>query len=514
MTSESTIRNRPYSRHLNVAGLLILLAVCGLRSASAQHTQSQRRLSAGEGPQGPIEQLRLLMHLQHLQSQFQPPDAPTKRNGENPLPERPRNRKGIPKKNGVAPDNAFPAPQETTIQDATKVQNDLQRPQEQLSRLLPGATPPARDSSNQQEILRGDETGNLKRNQSQNRSKNGSLNRSRSGPPGVSSQPAAHSDESFQPDSNLLQEIAKNYPALLNSPEFKNKIMELQERQFNKPSNTAEESSSAFDISKELSKSGLTKTFTQLFREIQSKVQTEQGTESKHSDSPANENSTLNQALFRVLDAGREVVVETVRKSREDRKDRGSRSGQKSAGTENSPGQPTDRNKNSASLNTSVPKQEPPPPEASTGNSPFTPPGDLPDWGSSLNDNASTQLFIILFGLGAAAAMCFLVARQRLRARSQSYDQRLTAFKPENIRTREDIIRAFHWLTHCQSPDAADWWNHLQATESLSQHSVGRDESLRQLVALYEAARYQPAKRTFDQAHIQQARIALAGCLS
>ena len=89
MTSEATVRNRLYSRHLNVAVFLVLSAVCGLRSASAQHTQSQRRLSPAEGPQGPIEQMRLLMHLQHLQSQFLPTDAPTEQSGTNSLAERP-----------------------------------------------------------------------------------------------------------------------------------------------------------------------------------------------------------------------------------------------------------------------------------------------------------------------------------------------------------------------------------------------------------------------------------------
>ena len=210
-----------------------------------------------------------------------------------------------------------------------------------------------------------------------------------------------------------------------------------------------------------------------------------------------------------MLDTVREDVVETVRKLR---KDRTSNIRQKSAGTEDSPDQSTAPNDNSASLSTSVPNQEPPPPDASTENSPFTPLSNLPGWGSSLNDNTSTQLFIILFGLCAAAVLYFLITRKRLL--SQSHRQGFVAIQPENIHSREDVIRAFHWLTHCQSPDAADWWNHLQATESLSQHSAGREESLRQLMALYEAARYQPANRTFDQTYLQQARTALAGCLS
>lgn len=504
MTSEATVRNRLYSRHLNVAVFLVLSAVCGLRSASAQHTQSQRRLSPGEGPQGPIEQMRLLMHLQHLQSQFQPTDASTEQSGKNSLAERLHNRKGMPKTKDATPDNTLPAPQDTS-----QIENDLQRLKEQLGQLLPDRPQPAVEPLSQHEIPRGDTTEKGRRSQNLNRTRNGAINRSRPDPPGVSSYLTAPSEQSFQPDSKLLEEITKKYPALLNSPQFAEKIMELQERHFNEPSNTTEQSGSAFDISKELSKSGLAKTFTRLVRDIQTKVQTEQGTEFKLSDGSANENSTLNPTLFRVLDSVREDVVETIHKSR---KDRTSNIRQKSAGTEDSPDQSTAPNNNSESLSTSVPNQEQPPLEASTEHSPLTPLSNLPGWGSSLNDNASTQLFVIFFGLGTATVLYFLITPKSLL--SQSHRQRFVAVQPENLHTREDVIRAFHWLTHCQSPDAADWWNHLQATESLSQHSAGREESLRQLMTLYEAARYQSANRTFDQTHIQQARTALAECLS
>ena len=165
----------------------------------------------------------------------------------------------MPKKKDVTPDNTIPAPQETKPQDTSQMQNDLQRLKEQLGQLLPDRPQPAVEPSSQHEIPRGDITEKRRRGQNLNRTRNRAINRSRPDPPGVSSYLTAPSDQSFQPDSNLLEEIAKKYPALLNSPQFAAKMMELQERHFNEPSNTTEQSGQHSTSARNYPKVGLRK---------------------------------------------------------------------------------------------------------------------------------------------------------------------------------------------------------------------------------------------------------------
>jgi len=63
-------------------------------------------------------------------------------------------------------------------------------------------------------------------------------------------------------------------------------------------------------------------------------------------------------------------------------------------------------------------------------------------------------------------------------------------------------------------PDAADWWNHLKAEESLTSLTPERHQPLETLTQLYEVARYQPSGAGLNASQIQQARTALAGYLS
>ncbi len=119
-----------------------------------------------------------------------------------------------------------------------------------------------------------------------------------------------------------------------------------------------------------------------------------------------------------------------------------------------------------------------------------------------------------------AAAILMLPGRRTRRERAMS----MHAFVPlsdnvPEIRSRQDIVRAFHWLTDSLGPDCPDWWHHRRAvrlaTERLPEHTA----ELNELADLYEWARYterhdrSDGKCQEDDSRIAQARHVLAGCL-
>ena len=263
----------------------------------------------------------------------------------------------------------------------------------------------------------------------------------------------------------------------------------------------------SFDISRELSRHGLER----LVHDVRKKVQQQN---SVLDDNPSDimDSSIWSQALAKVVDTVREDVAEIVRDSENQRKRtrRSSEVRSRQNVRRNLREEPVIDKPHTGASATGQSSQSP----NASADSASTDSSAWPDQTLSLYDGYAAQFFLLLSALGGASLALLFAARRKNLIQLEQRRRTLAAVKPELIRTGADVIHAFHWLTHCQLPDAADWWNHLKAEESLTSLTPERHQSLETLTQLYEAARYQPSGAGLNASQIQQARTALAGYLS
>jgi membrane glycosyltransferase len=86
------------------------------------------------------------------------------------------------------------------------------------------------------------------------------------------------------------------------------------------------------------------------------------------------------------------------------------------------------------------------------------------------------------------------------------------ALVPHEIRTRQDIVRAFHQLAKRCSRSVRPWWNHLQVATELSRVIPDRQQTVSELSAVYERARYQPLDHELTPAELAAAQMAIRKC--
>jgi hypothetical protein len=83
---------------------------------------------------------------------------------------------------------------------------------------------------------------------------------------------------------------------------------------------------------------------------------------------------------------------------------------------------------------------------------------------------------------------------------------------PAAVRTRQDVVRAFEYLSLLVLGRPAESWHHLAIAGRLggAEASAERDRAARQLAALYEQARYAPPDEVLPEAELATARNALS----
>ncbi len=490
-----------------VGVLLIVLSLFG-QPAGAQDLQSQRQLPAPSGPQLPLDQLRLMIQHQMLRHPQKMPSARQIQDRFNLSDEQFRSLREAVKRSGMTSQGRprRPIPQTNAPSD-----NPIRQLQE-LKHALESSEPTSSDPS---------EPGRFAAPPAGGQSQGSGTGTRRSAPPGRL--PANLNNIPFEPAESgrrfRAADQTERFPGARRGDRQPAELPEMSERSGSGRLNSNRSGlpgqgtslnrsdGLSFDIGDELSRRGLQRTLGRVVRDIRRKVQEDGAVTGGGSSS---ERSALNQAIFRVLDSVREDAVDTVRESRRSRSAR-SASSRRTRSRQNGQGSPTDRRAEVAagdraaaaeSRQSGIPESEIP-----------SLPDMLPSAESLSAPGSLTQLLILLAGAGVMLAIYLVSSRRQSQAESRRRQRALKAIKPDRIRTREDVIQAFHWLTHCQSPDAAEWWNHLEAGESLAQQSPARQESVRQLIHIYELARYQPEDVEFEPAHVQQARTAVAGCL-
>lgn len=123
---------------------------------------------------------------------------------------------------------------------------------------------------------------------------------------------------------------------------------------------------------------------------------------------------------------------------------------------------------------------------------------------------------LILAGLLITAGAVLLVARWSLRrtdAGVQNLDKELLQ-TTQTITTQADVIRAFHQLARRCSRAVRPWWNHQQLAKELTRVLPDRKQTVTELAAVYERARYQPRDQALTPDEVAAARGAIRSCVA
>ena len=138
--------------------------------------------------------------------------------------------------------------------------------------------------------------------------------------------------------------------------------------------------------------------------------------------------------------------------------------------------------------------------------------------GGSVSEDAPLAIgsfFMIGLGLlGIIAVVAFFMRRPLLKLVSDATGiagpGRIRP--PSEIRSREDVITAFHELALNPKKLVESWWTHRAAATKLAAESPQQGNAVRTLAEIYEQARYLPDDVELPADRIQSARTALAEC--
>ena len=137
---------------------------------------------------------------------------------------------------------------------------------------------------------------------------------------------------------------------------------------------------------------------------------------------------------------------------------------------------------------------------------------------SSVSEEAPLAIgsfFLVALGLmGLIAVAAFMMRRPLLKLVSDAAGiagpGRIR--QPSDIRSREDVITAFHELALNPRILIESWWTHRAAATKLAAESPQQGNAVRTLAEIYEQARYLPDDVELPAEKIQSARTALAEC--
>ena len=84
--------------------------------------------------------------------------------------------------------------------------------------------------------------------------------------------------------------------------------------------------------------------------------------------------------------------------------------------------------------------------------------------------------------------------------------------RPADIRSRSDVVRAFHHFALRPATPAPTWWTHREVERQVAQATPSLQPAIQTLTDLYEQARYLPGDADFTPDQIGTARRALEQC--
>lgn len=129
----------------------------------------------------------------------------------------------------------------------------------------------------------------------------------------------------------------------------------------------------------------------------------------------------------------------------------------------------------------------------------------------------SAPLWLLLGLVFVAVLMLLLLARKRVVVAASAKESEAELAKvilTEGIRTRADVIRAFHRFVLRRAQPVANWWNHRFVAAKLSEASPQLKSVLSDLASVYENARYLPPEVPLSSEDIHRMQSALKQCAS
>lgn len=263
-------------------------------------------------------------------------------------------------------------------------------------------------------------------------------------------------------------------------------------------------------LSRDLERRGLEHTILRLVEDAQKRVDTAGARETD--DGAVSDSSVWGRLISGVADRVRHDVVDLVQSGRSVNRPRSTESPSRPSSPLNTPrGESASSNSELAGASSGAAATD-----SSEADNEFgsmqTPSldeliRDLPE------EFSADWIFPLLLIVGLISGAAVLLTRRAPVITDRQREAELNPVHPTQIRTREDVVRAYHWLTACKAPDSADWWHHRRALECMAMLSPDQRLSMQQLARLYEAARYESDAEIFDRARIQAARQALAECV-
>jgi len=137
---------------------------------------------------------------------------------------------------------------------------------------------------------------------------------------------------------------------------------------------------------------------------------------------------------------------------------------------------------------------------------PLPGPLEVPDRGN--------QLLFVLMAMGAVALFLWAVLRRRgwvlLRRAENRWQLGPWPVRPEAVRTRDELVRAFEYLALLRFGLAACSQNHREIADHLGQSELHHRAAAERLAGLYEQARYAPPEEALPDADLAAARADLS----
>jgi hypothetical protein len=134
-----------------------------------------------------------------------------------------------------------------------------------------------------------------------------------------------------------------------------------------------------------------------------------------------------------------------------------------------------------------------------------------PGGGPSLGGlgGGSTSLIIVAVLAAAGVLFWYFYLRKKPEPRVDVDEgKKPWPVEPGLVATREDVVKAFEYLSVSKCGDEAINWHHHQIADRLGT-SQNQKEAADQLAGLYERARYSPANEIFTESDIAEARARL-----
>ena len=147
----------------------------------------------------------------------------------------------------------------------------------------------------------------------------------------------------------------------------------------------------------------------------------------------------------------------------------------------------------------------------SSSNSPSVAGGGLGEFGFNWSGRVWLILVLLLVGL----VMFFLLARKRIEQATAARVAEAELAKEiltEGIRTRADVVRAFHRFVLRRAQPVATWWNHRYVALRLTEASPQLRSVISDLASVYEHARYLPPEVALSSDEIDRVQTALKQC--